>query len=70
MNLANPQIQKAIIDIAESSESHEVAEVCRVVIDDHLDHDETEIDSPREVILIALEAIQRADEATDTREAE
>jgi len=60
MNLANPRIQQAIIDIAETSESAEVAEACRVVIDDYLDHNETEIDSPREVILIALEALENA----------
>ena len=60
MNLANPAIQKAIIEIAETSESAEVAEVCRVVIDDYLGHGDAEIDSPREVILIALECLENA----------
>ena len=70
MNLASPAIQQAIIDLAASSESDAVSDACKLVIDDYLNHDETEIDSPREVILIALEAMQLADEATDAKEAE
>jgi hypothetical protein len=58
MNLANPRIQKAIIEIAESSESNEVAEVCKLVIQDHVEQGDTEIESPREVILTALECVE------------
>lgn len=68
MNLASPRIQQAIVDLAASSESEAVADACKLVIADYLEHDETEIDSPREVILIALEAMQLADEATDDTE--
>tara|TARA_R110000868_G_scaffold101057_1_gene278203 strand:- start:6640 stop:6930 length:291 start_codon:yes stop_codon:yes gene_type:complete len=68
MNLADPQIQKAIIDIAESSESSEVAEACKLVIADHLGQGDTEIESPREVILTAIECVKKAsDEATESR---
>lgn len=79
MNLVNPRIQQAIIDLAESSESSEVAEVCKLVIADHLEQGDTEIESPREVILTALECVETSqsyyekklmkasDEATDTR---
>jgi len=58
MNLANPQIQQAIIDLAESSESSEVAEACKLVIADHLEQGDTVIESPREVILTALECVE------------
>ena len=58
MNLSEPRIQQAIIDIAETSESSEVAEVCKLVIADHLEQGDTEIDGPREVILTALECVE------------
>lgn len=66
MDLADPRIQRAIIDIAETSESTAVAAACRLVIADYLEQGDTKISSPREVILIALEcvALQQAIESS------
>lgn len=58
MNLSEPRIQKAIIDIAETSESNEIAEACKLVIADHLEQGDTEISGAREVILTALECVE------------
>jgi hypothetical protein len=55
MNLRNPHIQQAILDIAASSESPKVVEACRVVIEDYLHHKDFEIEGPNEVISIAKE---------------
>ena len=67
MNLQNPNIRKAILDIAASSESPEVVAACRMVIQDYIDHNEFEVEGPNEVISIAVECVGVSDAGAFTQ---